>query len=61
VHDPDYRASQKDFNSFLESLTQKVIEADETVPELPVKDIVSEFFSDWRLWRLDATAVRENL
>jgi hypothetical protein len=41
VHDTDYRASQKDFNSFLEALTQKVIEADDTVPELPVKDIVS--------------------
>lgn len=40
VHDPDYRASLKDFNSFLECLTQKIIEADETVPELPVKDIV---------------------
>lgn len=42
VHDPDYRASQKDFNSFLEVLTQNVVEADDTVPELPVKDIVSE-------------------
>lgn len=42
VHDPDYRASLNDFNSFLECLTQKIMEKDETVPELPVKDIVSE-------------------
>lgn len=41
MHDPDYRTSQKDFNSFLEALTQNVVEADDTVPELPVKDIVS--------------------
>jgi hypothetical protein len=40
VHDPDYRTSLKDFTSFVECLTQKVVEADETIPELPVKDIV---------------------
>ncbi|KAE9979789.1 hypothetical protein BLS_009471 [Venturia inaequalis] len=40
MHDPDYRTSQKDFNSFLEALTQNVVEADDTVPELPVKDII---------------------
>ena len=41
VNDPDYRASLKDFDSFIEKLSEKVIEADETVPELPMKDIVS--------------------
>jgi hypothetical protein len=41
VHDPDYRAAQDDFSTFLEALSEKVIEADETIPELPVKDIVS--------------------
>jgi hypothetical protein len=40
VHDPDYRASLQDFTTFLDFLTQKVIEVDETIPELPVKDIV---------------------
>jgi uncharacterized protein (DUF2461 family) len=40
VHDVDYRASLKDFSSFLECLTQKIIEVDDTIPELPVKDIV---------------------
>ena len=40
VHDADYRQSQKDFNSFVDSLTEKVIEKDETIPELPHKDLV---------------------
>lgn len=40
MHDPDYRASLNDFKSFVECLTQKVTEADDTIPELPVKDIV---------------------
>lgn len=41
VHDADYRQSQKDWSSFVESLTEKVIEKDETIPELPPKDLVS--------------------
>ena len=40
VHDADYRQSQKDFNDFVDSLTEKIIEKDETVPELPHKDLV---------------------
>ena len=41
VHDADYRQSQKDFSSFVETLTEKIIEKDETIPELPSKDLVS--------------------
>jgi len=41
VHDPDYRAAMQDFNTFTEKLSEKVVEADETIPELPVKDVVS--------------------
>jgi len=41
VHDPDYRASLNDWTSFVEQLTEKLTEIDETIPELPVKDIVS--------------------
>lgn len=41
VHDPDYRTALNDFTTFLEVLSEKVSEADETIPELPVKDIVS--------------------
>ena len=41
AHDPDYRTSLQDFTTFLENLSEKVVEADDTIPELPVKDIVS--------------------
>ena len=41
VHDADYRQSKKDFDSFIERLTEKIIEKDETIPELPPKDLVS--------------------
>ena len=40
VHDADYRQSKKDFDTFVECLTEKIIEKDETVPELPAKDLV---------------------
>jgi hypothetical protein len=40
VHDPDYRQSWKDWESFVESLTDKITEIDETIPELPPKDLV---------------------
>lgn len=55
VHDADYRQSQKDFNSFVESLTEKIIEKDETIPELPSKDLVSVSFSiDTKSYRTDS-------
>jgi len=40
VHDPDYRQSWKDWESFVETLTEKIAEVDETIPELPPKDLV---------------------
>ena len=40
VHDADYRQSKKDFDAFVECLTEKIIEKDETIPELPAKDLV---------------------
>ncbi|KAF1966233.1 hypothetical protein BU23DRAFT_487302 [Bimuria novae-zelandiae CBS 107.79] len=48
AHDPDYRTSLQDFTTFLESLSEKVIEADETIPELPVKDIIFRIYRDVR-------------
>ncbi|KAK4980767.1 hypothetical protein LTR28_001933 [Elasticomyces elasticus] len=48
VHDPDYRASLADFNSFVEQLTHRLIEIDATIPELPVKDIVFRIYRDVR-------------
>lgn len=44
VHDPDYRTAWNDFTSFVEALSEKVSEADETIPELPVKDLVSALY-----------------
>ncbi|KAI4911071.1 hypothetical protein J4E90_007328 [Alternaria incomplexa] len=39
VHDPDFRVSFQDFTTFAEKVSEKIIEADETIPELPVKDV----------------------
>lgn len=41
AHDADYRASKRDWDTFVESLTERIIEKDETIPELPAKDLVS--------------------
>lgn len=43
MHDPDFRASEKDFKAFVEVLSEKLMEIDETIPELPFKDIVSRW------------------
>ncbi|KIW09353.1 hypothetical protein, variant 1 [Verruconis gallopava] len=48
MHDPDYRASWKDFETFLEALTQGIITVDDTVPELPIKDIIFRIYRDVR-------------
>ena len=48
VHDPDYRTSWNDWTSFVESLTEKIAEKDETVPELPPKDLVFRIYRDIR-------------
>lgn len=37
MHDPDYRQSLKDANDFFEKLQDKIMELDETIPELPLK------------------------
>ena len=48
VHDPDYRTSWNDWTSFVESLTEKIAEKDETIPELPPKDLVFRIYRDVR-------------
>ena len=48
VHDPDYRTSWNDWSSFVESLTEKIAEKDETIPELPPKDLVFRIYRDVR-------------
>ena len=69
VHDADYRQSKSDFDRFVECLTEKIVEKDETVPELPSKDLV--IFSKshpttitliWTLYRLSAyTAISDSV
>ncbi|WEW56729.1 hypothetical protein PRK78_002178 [Emydomyces testavorans] len=39
-HDQDYRTSKKDWDTFVEKLSEKIMEKDSTIPELPVKDLV---------------------
>lgn len=41
VHDAEFRQAEKDFYSFVTALTGRLIEIDDTIPELPVKDLVS--------------------
>ena len=48
VHDADYRQAKKDWDSFVESLTEKIIEKDDTVPELPAKDLTFRIYRDIR-------------
>lgn len=40
VHDPDFRQSEKDWHSFVEKMTETLTTIDDTIPELPVKDVV---------------------
>lgn len=42
VNDADYRSSKNDWDTFVEALTEKIIEKDDTIPELPPKDLVSD-------------------
>ncbi|KAI4163520.1 MAG: hypothetical protein LQ342_002792, partial [Letrouitia transgressa] len=39
VHDADYRQSKKNWDEFVEKITEKIVEKDETIPELPAKDL----------------------
>ena len=48
THDADYRASKNDWDSFVDSLTEKIIEKDETIPELPHKDLTFRIYRDIR-------------
>ncbi|RYO20213.1 hypothetical protein AA0121_g3688 [Alternaria tenuissima] len=48
LHDPDFRVSFQDFITFAEKVSDKIIEADETIPELPVKDVIYRIYRDIR-------------
>ncbi|KAK7967112.1 uncharacterized protein PG986_001389 [Apiospora aurea] len=48
ARDPEFRRSLKDWDSFVETLTEKITKADETIPELPLKDVVFRIYRDIR-------------
>ncbi|PNY29828.1 Uncharacterized protein TCAP_00262 [Tolypocladium capitatum] len=48
AHDDEYRRSLKDWQSFIEAVTQNIISIDETVPELPTKDVIFRIHRDIR-------------
>ncbi|KAL6902691.1 hypothetical protein GGI43DRAFT_348993 [Trichoderma evansii] len=47
-HDGEYRRALKDWQSFVEATTQTLIEVDETIPELPAKDVIFRIHRDIR-------------
>ena len=48
MHDPNYRQALNDSNSFFEALQTKIVELDETIPELPLKDVIFRIYRDVR-------------
>lgn len=48
THDGEYRRSLKDWESWVETMTAKVIEVDDTIPELPFKDVNFRIYRDIR-------------
>ncbi|KAK7728887.1 hypothetical protein SLS53_009350 [Cytospora paraplurivora] len=46
--DPEFRRSLKDWTSYVETLSQKIIAADPTIPELPLKDVNFRIYRDIR-------------
>lgn len=41
MNDAEFRQAERDWHSFVAKLTEKLIDIDDTIPELPVKDVVS--------------------
>lgn len=48
AHDGEYRRALKDWESFVKTTTQRIIEIDSTVPELPIKDVSYRIYRDLR-------------
>ncbi|KAG6024035.1 hypothetical protein E4U41_001876, partial [Claviceps citrina] len=51
-HDGEYRRALQDWQSFVETATQTIIGVDETVPELPVKDVIFRIYRDVRFSKI---------
>ncbi|CAK4031512.1 Hypothetical predicted protein [Lecanosticta acicola] len=47
-HDAQFRQAEKDWHSFVETITGKLVELDDTIPELPVKDVIFRVYRDIR-------------
>ena len=47
MHDADFRQAEKDWHSFVGAVSEHLTEIDDTVPELPVKDVVSPTGRVW--------------
>ncbi|CAH0018526.1 unnamed protein product [Clonostachys rhizophaga] len=47
-HDGEYRRALKDWESFVDSAMLTAIDVDETIPELPVKDVIFRIHRDIR-------------
>ena len=48
AHDGEYRRSLKDWQGFVDTMTEKIIEVDFTIPELPAKDVIFRIHRDIR-------------
>ncbi|KAM7207289.1 Conserved hypothetical protein (DUF2461) domain containing protein [Naviculisporaceae sp. PSN 640] len=48
MHDQEFRRSFKDWESYVMTMTDKIIAADETIPELPFKDVNFRIYRDVR-------------
>ncbi|KAK3292503.1 uncharacterized protein B0H64DRAFT_467597 [Chaetomium fimeti] len=48
AHDAEYRRALKDWESFVTTLTDKIIALDPTIPELPFKDVNFRIYRDIR-------------
>lgn len=48
ANDGEFRRAFKDWQTFVDQASQTVSEADETVPELPSKDIIFRIYRDTR-------------
>ncbi|KAK4238458.1 hypothetical protein C8A03DRAFT_15072 [Achaetomium macrosporum] len=48
AHDAEYRRALKDWESYVTTITEKIIDADPTIPELPFKDVNFRIYRDIR-------------
>jgi uncharacterized protein (TIGR02453 family) len=48
VHDEEYRRALKDWESYVTTLTTRLVDVDPTIPELPIKDVIFRIYRDTR-------------